>query len=252
MRFPGALLALFFGAAALAAPGFPTLTGRVVDNARLLSPQGKARLEQALAEHEAKTSEQIVVVTIPTLNGTPIEDYGYQLGRDWGIGQKGKNNGALLIIAPVEREVRIEVGYGLEGKLTDAMSKQIIESIILPRFREGRMEQGILDGATAIVSLLEGKPIGLSSAPPGTQGEEIDPLFLWIFLLLFLHRPFLGLLSWFLALFGFYGLRNYLASHPRRGGFWIFPGGGFGGGGAGGGFRGGGGGFGGGGSSGKW
>src|SRR5215510_9002444 len=94
---------------------FPRLTGRVVDEAGILDPQTKAALEQKLADFEAKTTGQFVVVTLKSLQGTSIEDYGYQLGRAWGIGQKDKNSGVLLIVAPNERKVRIEVGYGLEG-----------------------------------------------------------------------------------------------------------------------------------------
>src|SRR5262245_16001825 len=133
--------------AALAALTFPQLTGRVVDDAGILDAATKANLDRKLAEFESKTTGQLVVVTLKSLQGTSIEDYGYQLGRHWGIGQKGKDNGALLIVAPEEREVRIEVGYGLEGELTDAQSRTIIESRILPRFREGDFAAGIRGGA---------------------------------------------------------------------------------------------------------
>ena len=102
---------------------FPQLTGRVVDEAGVLDLAAKAELERKLAEFETKTTGQLVVVTLKSLQGTSIEDYGYQLGRHWGIGQKEKNSGALLIVVPSERKVRIEVGYGLEGQLTDAVSQ---------------------------------------------------------------------------------------------------------------------------------
>src|ERR1700738_664464 len=125
-----AVLALLLSVIALAAYAltFPELTGRVVDDAGILDPSTKAALERKLAEFETKTTGQLVVVTLKSLQGTSIEDYGYQLGRHWGIGQKEKNNGVLLIVAPNERKVRIEVGYGLEGTLTDAVTKLIIES----------------------------------------------------------------------------------------------------------------------------
>ena len=101
---------------------FPRLTGRVVDEAGILDAATRAELTQKLADLEAKSTDQLVVVTLRSLQGTSIEDYGYQLGRAWQIGQKGKNNGVLLIVAPNERKVRIEVGYGLEGTLTDAIT----------------------------------------------------------------------------------------------------------------------------------
>src|SRR3984957_9042088 len=109
---------------------FPALSGRVVDEAGILDAAARAALTQSLADLEQKTTDQLVVVTLKSLQGTSIEDYGYQLGRRWQIGQKEKNNGVLLIVAPSERKVRIEVGYGLEGTLTDAISKLIIEDSI--------------------------------------------------------------------------------------------------------------------------
>src|ERR1700740_1940747 len=130
------LVLIAFASAASARP-FPKLTGRVVDDAGILDPAAKAALERKLADFEAKTTGQLVVVTLKSLQGPSIETLGYQVGRAWGIGQKEKNSGALLIVAPNERKVRIEVGYGLEGNLTDAVSKLIIENAILPRFRTG-------------------------------------------------------------------------------------------------------------------
>src|SRR5262245_46164125 len=120
-----------------AEPSFPALTGRVVDEAGVLDAAARSRIEGKLEQLESKTSTQLVVVTLKSLQGYDIADYGYQLGRHWGIGQEKLNNGALLIVAPTERKVRIEVGYGLEGTLTDAISRLIIENAILPRFRTG-------------------------------------------------------------------------------------------------------------------
>ena len=114
-------------APALAAPSFPPLTGRVVDQANIIPAATRAELDGKLAALEARTTDQLVVVTLSSLQGYEIADYGYQLGRAWGIGQKGKNNGVLLIVAPKEHDVRIEVGYGLEGDLTDAVTKIIID-----------------------------------------------------------------------------------------------------------------------------
>ncbi len=115
------ILALILASPALASePKFPPLTGRVVDDAGVLNSYTLGELTLMLADHERATGEQVVVVTLDSLQGYSIEDFGYRLGRHWGIGQKGKNTGALLIVAPKEHKVRIEVGYGLEGQLTDA------------------------------------------------------------------------------------------------------------------------------------
>lgn len=244
-----ALPVLLLAFAAQAALKFPPLTGRVVDDAHILPSAAIQRLDGLLAEHEQKTSEQVVVVTLPSLQGTDIEDFGYQLGRYWGIGQKGKNNGALLIVAPKERKVRIEVGYGLEGTLTDARSKIIIEQIILPWFRQGRMDEGIVAGAAAIVSLLEGRNVTADRAtrPAAHPAQGMD----WPWLIM------LGVFAffWFAARASMMGYPpGYRRRRPWSGsGPWIIPGGGFGGGsGGGGGFGGGGGSFGGGGASGSW
>src|SRR3954467_5901722 len=126
-----ALLLLTPLAAQAQPTNFPKLTGRVVDAADLLSPEQEAQLTQLSADIEKASSRQFVVATIPDLQSYPIEDYGYKLGRAWNIGQKGANNGIILIIAPNERKVRIEVGYGLEPIMTDALSSQIINNTIL-------------------------------------------------------------------------------------------------------------------------
>lgn len=131
-------------------PNFPKLSGRVVDAANLLSPQQEAQLTQLSEQVQQASTRQFVVATIPDLQGYPIEDYGYQLGRAWGIGQKDANNGIILIVAPNERKVRIEVGYGLEPIMTDALSSSIINDTILPRFKAGDMGGGIVAGAQAI------------------------------------------------------------------------------------------------------
>ena len=150
-----AVLVLFVWAgAALAAPTFPPLTGRVVDDAGILSPQAEAQLTQELANLETQTGRQLVVATLPDLQGYEIEDYGYQLLRTWGIGSKERNDGAILIVAPSERKVRIEVGYGLEPVLTDALSSLIINQRIIPAFKAGQLEQGVVDGTAAIVQQL--------------------------------------------------------------------------------------------------
>src|SRR5437016_9845226 len=154
----GALAAIitFLLVLSAAALDFPALSGRVVDDANILDQTTRAALTQKLTDLEAKTTDQLVVVTLRSLQGTSIEDFGVQLGRRWQIGQKDKNNGVLLIVVPSERKVRIEVGYGLEGTLTDAVSKLIIENAIIPRFRANDFPGGISRGVDDIISVLTG------------------------------------------------------------------------------------------------
>lgn len=247
---------LALAGAALAAPKFPPLTGRVVDDAHMLSPQATEKLTGELAQLETQTGHQLVVATIPSLQGYEIEDYGYQLGRAWGIGSKAQNDGVLLLVAPAERKVRIEVGYGLEPVLTDALSSVIIQQKILPQFRAGNMEQGVVDGAEAIVAQLglpEDQARAIAQAPPqqaqvSTQGVHIPAvvilfIIIWVVSSLLRGRRHGGAGLWWLPLMFLGGG----GGRDRDG----WGGGGFGGGG--GGFGGGGGGsFGGGGSSGGW
>lgn len=150
---------LAFGTAGVAtAQTFPPLTGRVVDDAHLLTPEQTAALTQKLAALETQSKRQLVVVTLPSLQGYPIEDFSYQLGRAWGIGQKDKNDGALLIVAPTERKIRIESGPGVQGVLTDAVSSVIINTAIKPRFKAGDMAGGIAAGVDEIVRVLQLPP----------------------------------------------------------------------------------------------
>lgn len=241
------LLALCLWAAGALAQDYqaPPLTGRVVDRAELLEPVAEARLTQMLAAHEQASGEQVVVVTLPDLGGRSIEEVGLELGRQWGIGQQGEDTGALLIVARDERRLRIEVGYGLEGRLTDAQSSLIINRIIAPAFQQGEFERGITEGAAAMVQVLGGDPLRRASyGAAGAQGPEggLPVLMFFIFLV---------------AMF-------LLGGGRRRGGVGrglllgallggMSRGAGMGGGGfGGGGFGGGGGGFGGGGASGGW
>jgi len=160
-------LALLFAAPAKAEDiVFPQLTGRVVDEANLLDASLKADLTGKLADLETKTTIQLVVVTLRSLGGYSIEDYGYRLGRAWGIGQKGANNGVLLIVAPNEHKVRIEVGYGLEGTLPDATASIIIQNSILPRFRANDYPGGISRGVDEIIKVLQGEAGGGGEPPP--------------------------------------------------------------------------------------
>jgi len=227
---------------------FPPLTGRVVDNAQMLEPTVREQLTQQLQAHEASTGEQLVVVTLTDLQGTDIADFGYQLGRAWGIGQKDKNNGALLIVARDERKLRIEVGYGLEDRLTDAQSSVIINQVITPAFKTGNFSKGISDGVAAMLVVLGGNPLDEPSTVYESSGSEESDFIsrhpgLFIFLvMLFIVTMFICQMLGILP-------AGRGGSGGSSGGF---GGGGFGGGGGGGGFSGGGGSFGGGGSSGGW
>ncbi len=188
------LLGLILSAAAIRAapPEFPTLSGRVVDDAGLLNERDQQELDRALAQFEQQSGNQIVVATLRSLEGLPIEDYGYQLGRHWGIGQAGKDNGALLIVAPEERAVRIEVGYGLEGELTDARSRTIIETDVLPRFRAGDFSAGIKAGVAAMIETLGGRydPALPRVAAPSERAPSPWPLMIMlpIMLIIILNR----------------------------------------------------------------
>jgi uncharacterized protein len=234
---------LLITAAALAAPEFPPLTGRVVDNADLLSAADEQALTEELKELEEESSDQLVVVTLPSLQGYPIEDFGYQLGRHWGIGTANLDNGVLLIVAPNERKVRIEVGYGLEPILTDALSKIIIENAILPRFRAGDFSGGIKDGVRDIALALTGDAAELEARVNARQDAD-EPAIDWFTVLMYIA----------ILLLIIYLTRNddfrVPSGRTRRGGRSTWSsGGGWGGAG---GFSGGGGSFGGGGSSGSW
>lgn len=145
--------------------GLPRLTGRVVDEAGLISPAAEARLAAQLAALESRTRDQLVVVTLPSLGGKRIEDVGLKLGRCWRVGQRGLDNGVLLIVARADRKVRIEVGYGLENLLKDEVAGEIIRGPIVPAFRKGEFERGIEAGVQRIEAVLlsdlhrpQGKP----------------------------------------------------------------------------------------------
>jgi uncharacterized protein len=244
MRLLAGLLAFFCLILPVsAAPQFPALTGRVVDDAHILSAPTKTKLNGELAALESATSRQLVVVTVPSLGGYEISDYGYQLGRAWGIGQKKLNNGVLFIVAPRQHKTRIEVGYGLEPILTDALSSLIIQNQVLPHFRKNDFDGGVMAGADALIRQLSLDPSAAearaAAAENAAQGQDGgNPLSALIILIV--------LAFVFARLFGGWGILPFLfMGGGGRGGF---GGGGFGGGG----FGGGGGSFGGGGASGSW
>lgn len=252
--------ALLLMGSAVHAQSFPPLSGRVVDAAHVLNDQQVAELSRISEEVEQASTRQLVVATIPDLQGYDIADYGYKLGRAWQIGQKDANNGIILLVAPNDRKVRIEVGYGLEPIMTDALSSQIIQGEIIPKFKAGDLPGGILVGTQAIAEQMK---LPLEAAEQRAaklgkkrhKGDASDGLVVVfvIFILLFIVLP---------MLFRRAGGRRYRSSGPPI----ILWGPGFGGGGSsgsswssggsdwggGGGFSGGGGSFGGGGASGSW
>lgn len=181
--------------AATADPKYPPLTGRIIDEAGLLSANDRFEIEQMLRDLEGKSTDQIVVYTTKSLQGYEIEDFGYRLGRAWKIGQAGVNNGIVLIVAPNERKIRIEVGRGLEPQMTDFMSKLIVENAILPGLRRGDFAGGIKAGVRDIKDVLLGDTEGvkdrISRAKKRSSGNDdwvglIFPLiFIGMFLLIF-------------------------------------------------------------------
>ena len=253
MRTVALLLALLAATGAQAID-FPPLTGRVVDAAGILRTTTRADLTQRLEAHERATGQQIVVVTVPNLGGIPIEDYGYQLGRHWGIGGKEHDTGVVLIVAEAEHKVRIEVGYGLEGDLTDAASSNIINTRIVPAFRKGDFDGGVRAGVSAIIGVLGGQEEASQPQSKPSPKKALPVGIFWLIVLFIVMSGFGGgrrgggglarAILWGTVLNGM--------SHGRRGRSGGFGGGGFGGGGGGGGFSGGGGSFGGGGASGSW
>jgi uncharacterized protein len=286
-----ARLMVFLGVMLLAASAWaldvPPLTGRVVDLAHVLPPDVATSLTHDLEAHETKTSNQVAILILPSLEGESLESFSHRVSTTWKLGQKGTDNGVLLLIALRERKVRIEVGYGLEGILTDLRSAHIIRQEIVPQFRSGDLPGGIAAGVKAILGTIEGAYAGAENQPVGLrQGGEpsgfeyviIGVAVGFIAGLLLSHglqstRALLGSVLAFLVaqfasvLFGVVAaavtaLLLWLIIRASRGrgqrggwedGFMAGPGSGFGGSfGNGGGFSGGGGDFGGGGASGNW
>jgi len=187
------LFFVFVAALAFAAPTYPELTGRVVDQAGILQESTKAGLTSKLRDLENKSSIQLVVATIKALEGYDIETYANGLFRYWKLGEAKKNNGALFVIAPNERKMRIEVGYGLEGVLTDALSKVIIASAVTPKFKAGDYNAGVENGVAGIVEILSGdKSEWTKKLPPQPSAfEEMLPLLifaLFIFIFIMMAR----------------------------------------------------------------
>lgn len=268
-----------------AALDVPPLKAHVNDYAAILSPAAVQKIEAELTAFESSDSTQIAVLTIPSLEGESLEEYSIKVAEAWKIGQQGKDNGAILLISKGDRKVRIEVGRGLEGTLTDLVSGRIIRYQIAPRFKQGDFDGGVAAGVGAIMSVVKGEYI--ASPQDARQGKKGSPRFMTLLIFLFVACIVLGAISKvlggiagavglpiiasflfsgagivtlaILAAVGFFGglfVSFLFGSGGRGGGIGGGPyfGGGFGGGsfGGGGGFSGGGGGFGGGGASGDW
>ncbi len=191
--WPQCILLLFslWVCSVAAAPDFPKLTGRVVDQAGLLTAEQVSTISTRLAQLEDASSNQIVVVTVKDLQGYAIAQYGVELGRFWGIGQKGKDNGALLIIAPAEKKIRIEVGYGLEGYLTDIVSHSIIQNEIRPAFRAGDFSSGISNGVNAMISAIDGSYIADVSSSNRRSASDPKGFFPLVFIAIIALSQFL-------------------------------------------------------------
>jgi uncharacterized protein len=233
---------------AAAAPNFPPLSGRIVDQAHIIPPATAARIESKLADLEQKSGIQLVVATVSSLQGEEIEPFANELFRTWQLGEKTKNNGVLLLVAPNEHRVRIEVGYGLEGTLTDALSAVIIADAMTPRFKANDYGGGIERGVDGIIAVLttdsadwQARPQLRLDRPDDTPSAAMPFLLAAIFVIILLSAVSPGFRS---VLFQI--LLVLLMSSGRGGGGASW------GGGSGGGFSGGGGSSGGGGASGGW
>jgi uncharacterized protein len=243
-------LAFLLLAAGLAsALDVPPLRGRVNDYAGVMSPEQIQSLEAQLAQFEQETGHQVAVLTIPTLDGEDIEGFSIRVAESWKIGKKGFDNGVILVVAVKDRRLRLEVGYGLEGVLPDAVANQIISEYIVPRFRAQDYAGGIITGIDAVLKVIKKEPLPETARKKGgEQGSALNSIAMFVITL---------------ALFGLVAFasnanrrrNNMWGTRGRRRGPTIFGGpGGFGGGGfgGGGGFSGGGGSFGGGGASSSW
>ncbi len=217
--------ALATGAAAIEVP---YLSGRVNDAAAMIPPATRDRIESKLAELEKGTTAQLAVLTVASLDGEPLEDFSIKVAETWKLGRKGKDNGALLLIAKDDRKMRIEVGYGLEETLTDAMCRRILDGVVRPRFRAGDYGGGVEAGVDAVIAAIEGKEIpepasGLLATAPGIPwyvrliGLSVFAVVIGLFSLIAIVGP--AVPGWFLYLFlvPFYAVFPSVLIHPKAG-----------------------------------
>ncbi|HEY8332551.1 MAG TPA: YgcG family protein [Tardiphaga sp.] len=283
--FKTALLALLlcWGVAASADVAVPALSGRVVDQTMTLTQQQREGLDQTLRDFETRKGSQVAVLIVPTTAPESIEQFSIRVAEQWKIGRKKIDDGAILVVAKNDRTLRIEVGYGLEGALTDVTAKRIIDEVIVPKFKSGDFAGGIVDGVDRILKVIDGEPLPAVRQQSSPNGfENIDPFNPFLLVLVFVlgttMRSILGRLPgalvtggavaamiWFvagsLATSAIVGIIAFVitmigdfvtSGGGRGGGFSGGSGGSWSSGSSGGGFSGGGGSFGGGGASGKW
>jgi len=157
MAVLAAALIILTAASGALALDVPPYTGRVNDTANMISPGTRASLEKYLADLERTDSTQVAVLTIPSLDGDAMSDFAIRVAEAWKVGQKGEDNGVILLVSKADRKIRIEVGYGLEGVLTDVLSSQIIRNVIGPNFKAGNYDNGFAEGVTAIAGAVRGE-----------------------------------------------------------------------------------------------
>jgi uncharacterized protein len=174
---PALLLFACFAALTALAADVPYLSGRVVDNAEILGAETKRKLTERLKAHEAQTGNQIVVLTVRSLEGESVEAYAERVFNTWKLGQKGKDNGVLVLVAPAERRMRIEVGYGLEGTLTDVAASRIVRNVMTPRFKEGNFDAGVEEGVAAVIGRLTGSAELPADTPSSGAERKSDTFF---------------------------------------------------------------------------
>jgi uncharacterized protein len=182
-RIPLIALLLLLPLGWAGAKDIPRLTGRIVDTASLIQEDQRQRIEAQLADFEKQTGDQIAVLTVDSLDGEAIEDFANKVGRAWALGQKGKDNGAILLVSKADRKMRIEVGYGLEPVLTDLQTSIIQNQVIIPHFKQGDFGGGIAAGVDAILSTIQGKAVQPApQAEPAGSGDHSNS---WPGLLIF-------------------------------------------------------------------
>jgi len=235
VRLAGVAFAALLLCAATAAADItvPYLSGRVVDDANILSQDARDRITAMAKAHESATTNQVVVLTVPTIGSVSVEEYAVKVFEAWKLGQKGKDNGVLVVVVPQDRKMRIEVGYGLEGTLPDGAAGEIIRTWMTPAFKAGNYNKGIEDGVAAIVARLEGRggPIDRApaAAPASSGGSNFEPvpmpmaLFIGLFIFGILGLfTVVGVMTpgvgWFLYVFliPFWGIFPMMVLGPRR------------------------------------
>lgn len=206
------VFSLFFAAAACFGLGVPELTGRVNDNAKLMSSKEKQEAEDYLASVEKKNGTQIFILTVKSLQGENLEEYANKVFEKWGIGQKGEDNGVLLLVAYNERDVRLEVGYGLEGTLTDTKCGLVLRKVIIPEFKEGDYGEGILKGVKAVGGIVAGDVEVEESLKASDESDVEDGFFAAIIILVWFMIIFASILSrygiWGLFMWNLMGRRG--------------------------------------------